>query len=307
MEIEEIKKELENRGFIILHPVGSGRTAECFLVRKMTFNQIFICKCIHESKEKSANIVFDNEVSALVKLDHENIIRCYDYFNAQNYFFILLEYCKEGTLENLIESNPQYVRENMWDFANQIISALVYSHEKGICHLDLKPGNILVHQAKKLKLADFGLCYMFKEDEKFDIANYNPLNLNRRGSPQYMAPEVYKKSEEGYDPFKADIWSLGVLLYNIATAGKKIKYGDIKKMWVELYKDCANLGKFGRVIQHCFVILPENRPSITEIQNDFLQCRPPVNQLKRSSNSMSYSLMGMKSKIVSPFGKMKRL
>ena len=307
MDFETIKKELETRNYIVLHPVATGRTSECFLVRRVPFNQIFICKCIHESKEKSANIVFENEVSALVKLDHENIIRCYDYFNAQNYYFILLEYCNEGTLEDLIENNPKFVKENMWNFAEQIISALVYTHEKGICHLDLKPSNILINQAKKLKISDFGFCYKFTNDEKYDINSYNPLNLNRRGSPQYMAPEVYKQNEEGYDPFKADIWSLGVILYNIATADKKIKYGDIKKMWVELYKNCANLGKFGKVIQHCACILPENRPSITDIQMYFLQNRPPVNHLRRASNSMSYSLIGVKSRIVSPFGKVKRL
>ena len=289
MESDIIKEELEKHGYMMAELAGTGKTADCFLVKKIQYNHQFICKCIQEMKEKAATVVFHNELDALIRLDHENIIRCYDYFSAQGFFFIFLEYCKEGSLQDLIERSPQYVKENLWDIAQQIISALSYSHQNGVCHLDLKPSNILINQYKKIKLCDFGFCYTFKSDEKFDLNSYNPIHLNRRGSPQFMAPEVYRQEEEGYDPFKADIWSLGVVLFEMATAEKKHQYTDIRKMWRELFKECSNLGKIGKIIQQCVVVDPGNRPSIVELEKIFLQAKPPSHHIKRTPNSCCFS------------------
>lgn len=124
-----------------------------------------------------------------------------------------MEYVDGGELFGYItdrETVPE--DETVWLF-RQVIAALLYCHRLGIHHRDLKPENILVDpKTHQIKLADFGMAALQPQGEKLTT----PC-----GSMHYAAPEVFEKS---YDGAKADVWSLGVILYVMLTGTTPFNY-----------------------------------------------------------------------------------
>ena len=100
-------------------------------------------------------------------------------------------------------------------YFQQLVTGLEYCHRQGVCHRDLKPENLLLDEATgDLKISDFGLSALY--DSSFEsgdgtVSKGTELLHTSCGTPQYVAPEVL--SEQGYDGFKADVWSCGVILF----------------------------------------------------------------------------------------------
>jgi serine/threonine protein kinase len=128
----------------------------------------------------------------------------YDSFVESKYRFIVLEYCPGGSLAEKLAAGP-LAREELFSACVQLISALRACHSVRVAHSDLKPQNILLNRQGRLKLADFGLANVHQGD----------LSSQFKGSLAYIAPEVLR--HELFDPFKADVWSLGVTFYVMAT------------------------------------------------------------------------------------------
>lgn len=145
---------------------------------------------------------YQAEIAALQRLDHSHVVNLYDCFSEGNLEFAVLEYCPNGTLKERI--NGKMPVQEQIRIAGQIVSALNYCHQNHICHRDIKSSNILFDAHDRAKVADFGLCQIMT-----DIT----LSTCFNGSYLYSAPELWKKHD--YDPFAADIWSLGVLFYEI--------------------------------------------------------------------------------------------
>lgn len=101
----------------------------------------------------------------------------------------------------------------------QLVEALTFCHEKGICHLDVKPENILVDQALRIKLIDF--AFAVRQIDANKVKKYC-------GTAKYMAPEVMRK--EIYDPQKADVWSVGIVAYRLYTGEPPFKGKDVEEI-----------------------------------------------------------------------------
>lgn len=115
----------------------------------------------------------------------------------------MYEYCNGDTLEKFLLSQRYFPESRALKIFKQLIDAFRTLIKHNILHRDLKPTNILLHNGV-IKLADFGFCKSLK--------NETDMTATMLGSPIYMAPEVLKG--EDYS-FKADIWSLGVVLYEM--------------------------------------------------------------------------------------------
>ena len=167
--------------------------------------------CKKLSKRKITNKdKFKEEINILKKIDHPNIIKLHEVFEDKFDYYLIMEECTGGSLFNRIFSNlsskKQISEKNIALIFKQIIDALNHCHAEGICHRDLKPENILFlnkSDDSPLKLIDFGLGVM-KQNE-------NTKFIQKVGSPHYVAPEVLNGE---YD-FKCDVWSAGVILYNL--------------------------------------------------------------------------------------------
>ena len=154
------------------------------------------------------------EIELLEKLDHPNIVKYVDHFKANDQVYIELEWAGSGDLKNQIS---EYARRKVvpdeatiWYYFSQIATAVEYLHAQNIVHRDLKPANIMITSDKTIKVGDFGLSRSFHDGSCIQ---------SFVGTPLYMAPEVLSSAnneEEGYCA-KCDIWSLGCILYELAT------------------------------------------------------------------------------------------
>lgn len=144
---------------------------------------------------------FDREVSLMRKLDHPNILKLYDVIKKKDGVYLILEFCNGGDLAKYIHK-----KNYKWDiqYFKEISYGLKYLHQNNVLHRDIKPQNILIHN-HNIKISDFGFAKSFEKHE---------LITTFCGSPLYMAPEIIKDHE--YDT-KSDIWSLGVIFYELIT------------------------------------------------------------------------------------------
>ncbi|XP_038152486.1 STE20-like serine/threonine-protein kinase isoform X1 [Cyprinodon tularosa] len=151
------------------------------------------------------------EIDILASCDHHHIVKLLDAFYYEGKLWILIEFCAGGAVDAImLELERPLTEPQIRVVCKQTLEALTYLHEKKVIHRDLKAGNILLSLDGEVKLADFG------------VSAKNTNSLQRRdsfiGTPYWMAPEVVMcetSKDRPYD-YKADIWSLGVTLIELA-------------------------------------------------------------------------------------------
>jgi tRNA A-37 threonylcarbamoyl transferase component Bud32 len=146
-----------------------------------------------------------NERDIMKELNNKNIIKILDYFEDENYIFIVMEYINGGNLYSFIKKRMK-LKEKMAKFIfKQIISAINYIHKHNIVHKDIKLENILLDINHGIKICDFGIAKkVYSPDQLF---------YGISGTPLYMAPEIFYKSNFGYQGFPVDVWASGIALY----------------------------------------------------------------------------------------------
>ncbi|CAD8071471.1 unnamed protein product [Paramecium sonneborni] len=145
--------------------------------------------------------VIQNEIQILSKLQGRNILKFYDHFMSQNNIYIITEYCRQGDLAQKLKQFGYLKQEYAVAIIRQVIDGINVMAQQNIIHRDLKPQNILINE-DGIKIADFGFAKPLNQLQ-------NEMNV---GTPLYMSPETIIKSQ--YNA-KSDIWSLGVLFYEI--------------------------------------------------------------------------------------------
>ena len=164
---------------------------------------------------------FRQEATTLAQLDHPHIVRLFDYGERQGYFYIAMEYVEGLSLTELMDGEALEL-SLILPLMEQLCDALSYSHENGVIHRDIKPANILLDEKGGVKIVDFGLAKVVRNPE-FDWGLTR--TQARLGTPQYMAPEQLSKTAEV--DHRADIYSVGVLLYELLTG--KMPVGNFAK------------------------------------------------------------------------------
>ena len=213
--------------------LGKGGFSEVFLGTDMYTDNKVAIKKINITGKNSSDIKFlnklDFEIRTMQILNHPNIVAYYDVMKTENYWYIVMEYCNFGTLNDVIKFNKNKgissldLEKNTHYYLNQLRDALNYIINMGYIHRDIKPMNILLTKSISennennentnydrsnsliLKLADFGLTKKCSENEE-DIMN------TICGSPLYMAPELF--FNQHYNS-QSDIWSFGIIMYQL--------------------------------------------------------------------------------------------
>ncbi|XP_076381269.1 serine/threonine-protein kinase Nek5 isoform X2 [Megalopta genalis] len=203
--------------------LGRGTFGSVYLVRRKTNSKPFVVK---EQMFNAANALpFKNilgEVQYLHKLRHPNIVAYYGAWIEDDRCYILMEYATRCTLKDLLNKRRTPLTEGdaLYLFS-QVVLGVHHIHYKKILHRDLKPENIMLTGSRGdiVKIGDFGISKNFQEYLIVQRRRYarrvgDSSITCRAGSLYYMAPEIFER--QCYD-FKCDIWSMGVVLYEMVT------------------------------------------------------------------------------------------
>ena len=161
---------------------------------------------------------FVHELRYSRKITHHNVIRIYDFLYIQGNYAISMEYFPSHTLGSEVVGEKPMPLPRALGFGIDICTGMEVAHAQGIVHRDLKPANVLINTEGLLKIVDFGVAAAQREgDTQLTKTGYVI------GSPKYMAPEqiLGKKVDQ-----RADVYALGVILYEIMTGVPPYARGD---------------------------------------------------------------------------------
>ena len=246
-----------------LQKLGSGAFAEVNLCYHKPTKTKRAVKLIHKSGLTSSQIdpVFKlKEIQILKGLDHPNILKCFEIFEDSRYFYLATEYCPAGDLFSQIVKLDHFSESQAAEIMYQMISALMYCHERRVIHRDLKPENILLMESGdklSVKVADFGSSAILDPQAKL---------AGCYGSAYYLAPEVFAGA---YDE-KCDVWSLGIIMYILIT-GKPPYPG----------RDPETIMKYARISP--FVLTPDKLVGISDPARDLLKKLLKIKPAQRTS------------------------
>ena len=204
-----IGKVLSNR-YEILEEVGIGGMATVYKAKCNLLNRYVAVKVLKDEFAKDAEFVkrFRAEAQSAAALTHPNIVSVYDVGEENGINYIVMELLTGDTLKDYIERNGKLSNETTLKFASQIASALEAAHSNKIIHRDIKPQNIVLANNNTIaKVTDFGIAKMSSKDTITSSSS-------TIGSVHYFSPEHAKGC---YTDEKSDIYSLGVVMYEMAT------------------------------------------------------------------------------------------
>ena len=200
--------------------IGKGAFGTVLLMEDTVVDERLILKFLNPNVSEDEEIMkrFVHELRYSRKITHHNVIRIYDFLYIQGNYAISMEYFPSHTLGSEVVGEKPMPLPRALGFGIDICTGMEVAHAQGIVHRDLKPANVLINNEGLLKIVDFGVAAAQREgDTQLTKTGYVI------GSPKYMAPEqiLGKKVDQ-----RADVYALGVILYEIMTGVPPYARGD---------------------------------------------------------------------------------
>lgn len=208
MQDKYLGKRLDGR-YELQEVIGIGGMATVYKATDITENRVVAVKVLKDEYAQNEEFVrrFINEARAISVLNHKNIVKVYDASVSQTVKYMVMEYIEGITLKEYISRKGRLPWKDAVFFAVQILRALQHAHDKGIVHRDIKPQNIMLLSNGVAKVTDFGIA-------RFSRSSDHTITEKAIGSVHYISPEQARG--EPTDE-KADIYSLGVIMYEMLT------------------------------------------------------------------------------------------
>jgi len=198
--------------------LGRGGMAEVYKVWDQQRTTFLAMKVLHESLAEDQVFLrrFRREANNLAKLRHPNIVRFYEWGEANELVFMLMEYVPGITLSRALKRGSQpFTPRQAMSIIQPVCSALHYAHEQGLAHCDIKPSNIMLDEKGGVFLTDFGIARVTEGAATATMVG--------AGTPAYMSPEQV----DGADPTpQTDIYGVGVVLFEMLTGGERPFTGE---------------------------------------------------------------------------------
>ena len=228
--LKGLEHEAKITDFDIIKELGSGSFGNVYLVQHKVTKAQYALKAI--DKRNKANQeekpYFKREVEVMYKIHHPNVVKLYGHFEDKNYCYFIMEYIPKGNLFNLLptDKKKRISTKLCASLIKDVISAIYFLHnmKPPIIHRDIKPENVLLSDKFEAKLTDFGWSNYIEDGEK---------RTTVCGTPIYLAPEIFE--EKGHDE-AVDLWCIGVLLFELATANVPFQGNDLNKLKENILK-----------------------------------------------------------------------
>jgi len=251
--------------------LGNGSYGDVFYTTQTNSNMIFATKKIDKNRIKAPHLksYFLNEIDILKNTDHENIIKLFDIKITENNFYMVMEYCNGGSL---IENYNKYFLKHskalpemyVQHILRQIACGLYYLHKCNIIHRDLKQENLLLHYCSeedrenvnilnaKLKIIDFGFAKYLNENHIARSICGSPISMD----PIILEALAYNKPEEeiSYNE-KADLWSVGIIIYHLLIGRPPFSGYSYKDLYSKIDKGTYNIPKSLRLSKQAISLI----------------------------------------------------
>ena len=197
---------ISNR-YVIMDEIGTGGMSNVYKAMDRTLNRYVAVKVLKQEfvSDESFAAKFRTEAQAAAALTHPNIVNVYDVGVQQDVHYIVMEYVNGITLKEYIERKGKISFKEAVSIAIQVAKGIDAAHQHNIIHRDIKPQNIMISNEGKVKVTDFGIA---------KAATAQTVTSNVMGSVHYISPE---QARNGYADFRSDIYSLGIVMYEMVT------------------------------------------------------------------------------------------
>jgi eukaryotic-like serine/threonine-protein kinase len=209
---------LEGR-YKFVRKIGKGAFGTVLLMEDTVVEEQLVLKFLNPNVSQDEEMMkrFVHELRYSRKITHRNVIRIYDFLHIRGNYAISMEYFPSHTLGNEVNDKPLPMSKAV-QYAIDVATGMTVAHQSGIIHRDLKPANVLINDEGLVKIVDFGVAAaQHQGDTQLTKTGYVI------GSPKYMAPEqILGKKVDA----RADIYSLGIMLYEMLTGEPPYQRGD---------------------------------------------------------------------------------
>ena len=229
--------------------LGKGTYGEVYMTKKGQIKKPFATKIVHKKLLTNDKLKdsLKKEIEILIEIKHENIVKLYEVIENKDSFFLVMELCNGGSLSKCLEKYKEkykkpFSEEIVQYLMKQIVTAIKYCHNRNILHRDIKPDNILIKFNSEEDINNINMLKSTVKIIDFGFARYLPESESAStlvGSPAYMDPgmlEKYsklKKKEKSknytYNE-KVDIWSLGVICYEMSIGALPFNINNLEEL-----------------------------------------------------------------------------
>ena len=207
--------------------LGKGGFAKCFELKCLSNKKTYAVKIISKASmtKQSAKTKLKSEIKIHRSMDHPNIVKFEHYFEDKENVYILLEICKNKTLNELLKKRKVISELEVRYYLYQILAAVKYMHSSKVIHRDLKLGNLFLGQNLQIKIGDFGLATKIEYDgeRKHTVC----------GTPNYIAPEILEGKHSGHS-YEVDYWAIGVIVYTLLIGRPPFETDDVKETYKKI-------------------------------------------------------------------------
>ena len=267
--------------------IGVGGMGEVYRARDTRLDRDVALKVLHA--DVAANPArlerFEREARTVASLNHPNIVTLHSVEEADGVRFLTMELVDGQALDKVLKSESLELAK-VFDYGLAIADALATAHDKGIVHRDLKPANVMLTKDGRVKVLDFGLAKV-AESTAWDqtVTQVSPITVEGAvmGTVPYMSPEQLRGRSVDH---RSDIFSLGVLLYEMASGRRPFSGASNTDVMTAILRDTprpitqmnpALPHQLGRIVAQCLEKEPEDRyQSARDVRNALRALRKEV-------------------------------
>ena len=244
--------------FELLGELGKGAMGTVYRARDPVLDRLVALKTVSPAllSQADSRARFHREARAAAKLNHPNIVTIHDLGEAvDGTLFIAMELLEGTDLAQLMAGPSQLTRDQKVRVVVDMCRGLDFAHKQGVVHRDVKPANVRITTDGTVKVVDFGIARVL------DTASMTQTGL-ALGTPSYMAPEVF---EGGRPDHRADIWAVGVILYELLSGRRPFESPTIPSLIYKVVHETA------RPLDAAALVLP---PALADVAMKALARQP---------------------------------